>query len=79
MWLLILLVRGYRLLLSPWLGHSCRFQPTCSAYRRGGDTAISHRGANAWWSTLMPRRDRRTARPSKTGEFFLTFNVSSTI
>ncbi|MBL0425616.1 membrane protein insertion efficiency factor YidD [Ramlibacter alkalitolerans] len=26
------LVRGYRLLLSPWLGSSCRFTPTCSAY-----------------------------------------------
>lgn len=25
-------VRAYRLFLSPWLGHSCRFQPTCSAY-----------------------------------------------
>jgi len=25
-------VRGYRLFLSPWLGRSCRFQPTCSAY-----------------------------------------------
>ena len=30
--LLMLLVRGYRLLLSPWLGSSCRFEPTCSAY-----------------------------------------------
>ena len=29
---LIALVRGYRLLLSPWLGSSCRFTPTCSAY-----------------------------------------------
>ncbi len=29
---LIALVRGYRLLLSPWLGQSCRFEPTCSAY-----------------------------------------------
>lgn len=29
---LIALVRGYRLLLSPWLGSSCRFEPTCSAY-----------------------------------------------
>ncbi|MBP5991539.1 MAG: membrane protein insertion efficiency factor YidD [Piscinibacter sp.] len=29
---LIGLVRGYRLLLSPWLGSSCRFEPTCSAY-----------------------------------------------
>ena len=26
------IVRGYRLLLSPWLGSSCRFEPTCSAY-----------------------------------------------
>ncbi|MCB2110684.1 MAG: membrane protein insertion efficiency factor YidD [Defluviimonas sp.] len=25
-------VRAYRLFLSPWLGHSCRYQPTCSAY-----------------------------------------------
>ena len=26
------LVRGYRLVLSPWLGSSCRFEPTCSVY-----------------------------------------------
>lgn len=25
-------VRAYRLLLSPWIGNGCRFQPTCSAY-----------------------------------------------
>ena len=30
--LLIALVRGYRLLLSPWLGSACRFEPTCSVY-----------------------------------------------
>ena len=30
--LLMALVRGYRLLLSPWLGSACRFEPTCSAY-----------------------------------------------
>lgn len=29
---LIGLVRLYRLLLSPWLGSNCRFQPTCSSY-----------------------------------------------
>jgi putative membrane protein insertion efficiency factor len=29
---LITLVRGYRLFLSPWLGSSCRFEPTCSRY-----------------------------------------------
>lgn len=25
-------VRAYRLFLSPWVGHGCRYQPTCSAY-----------------------------------------------
>jgi putative membrane protein insertion efficiency factor len=29
---LMTLVRGYRLLLKPWLGNACRFEPTCSAY-----------------------------------------------
>lgn len=29
---LLTLVKGYRLLLSPWLGSGCRFEPTCSAY-----------------------------------------------
>ncbi len=30
--LLMGVVKGYRLLLSPWLGSACRFTPTCSAY-----------------------------------------------
>jgi putative membrane protein insertion efficiency factor len=30
--LLLALVRAYRFFLSPWLGSSCRFEPTCSAY-----------------------------------------------
>jgi putative membrane protein insertion efficiency factor len=29
---LMAMVKGYRLLLSPWLGSQCRFEPTCSAY-----------------------------------------------
>ena len=29
---LVIAVKGYRLLLSPWLGSSCRFEPTCSVY-----------------------------------------------
>lgn len=29
---LMLPVRAYRLLLSPWLGSACRFTPSCSAY-----------------------------------------------
>ncbi len=42
--LLILLVRGYRLLLSPWLGSGCRFEPTCSAFAQG---ALERHGALA--------------------------------
>ena len=30
--MLIVLVRGYQVLISPWLGSNCRHQPTCSAY-----------------------------------------------
>ena len=30
--LLIAIVKGYRLFLSPWLGSACRFEPTCSVY-----------------------------------------------
>ncbi len=29
---IILLIRIYRLLFSPWIGQHCRFHPTCSAY-----------------------------------------------
>jgi putative membrane protein insertion efficiency factor len=25
-------IRFYRLVFSPWVGHGCRFHPTCSAY-----------------------------------------------
>ncbi len=31
-WPLIQFVRFYRLAISPWLGASCRFDPTCSSY-----------------------------------------------
>jgi len=30
--LLLLLVRGYQLFLSPIMGQNCRFYPTCSSY-----------------------------------------------
>lgn len=39
---LIGLVKGYRLLLSPWLGSACRFEPSCSAYSL---QALGQRGA----------------------------------
>jgi uncharacterized protein len=41
---LMALVRGYRLLLSPWLGNACRFEPTCSQYALG---ALAAHGAVA--------------------------------
>lgn len=31
-WLLVLLVRAWQVVLSPFLGPSCRFHPSCSAY-----------------------------------------------
>jgi putative membrane protein insertion efficiency factor len=30
--LAVLLIRGYQVLLSPIVGGSCRFEPSCSAY-----------------------------------------------
>lgn len=41
---LLALVRGYRFALSPWLGNSCRFYPSCSAYSM---QALERHGAMA--------------------------------
>lgn len=30
--LVILLLKGYKLALSPFLGHNCRFHPSCANY-----------------------------------------------
>lgn len=44
---LIALIKGYRLLLSPWWGRQCRFTPTCSEF---AEEAIERHGAlqGAW-------------------------------
>ncbi|MBF2760579.1 MAG: membrane protein insertion efficiency factor YidD [Ectothiorhodospiraceae bacterium AqS1] len=48
-------LRGYQLLLGPWLGGSCRFHPTCSQY---GLEAVERHGAlRGLWLTA-----RRLAR-----------------
>jgi hypothetical protein len=36
------LIRGYQLIVSPWLGPRCRFHPTCSHY---ASEAIGRHGA----------------------------------
>lgn len=41
-WPLILLVRFYRLIISPLLGPRCRYYPTCSEYAL---IALQHHGA----------------------------------
>jgi hypothetical protein len=40
--LLLALLRAYQYLLSPWIGGSCRYWPTCSEYSR---EAIETHGA----------------------------------
>lgn len=40
-------VRFYRLVLSPWLGRSCRYQPTCSAYAL--EALEKHGGLKGSW------------------------------
>lgn len=49
---LIAVVRGYRFALSPWLGSSCRFEPTCSAYAIG---ALDAHGAFAGSALTLGR------------------------
>ena len=58
-WILALPIRAYRLILSPWVGHFCRYQPTCSIYAlealekhgalRGGLLAIRRIGRCGPW------------------------------
>ncbi|SDG57929.1 membrane protein insertion efficiency factor YidD [Sulfitobacter delicatus] len=53
--LLALPVRGYRLIFSPWVGHNCRYQPTCSAYAL--EALQKHGGLRGGW--LAARRIAR--------------------
>jgi putative membrane protein insertion efficiency factor len=40
--ILIAVIRGYRFVLSPWVGYACRYWPTCSEYSM---QAIEQHGA----------------------------------
>ncbi|MDH4480374.1 MAG: membrane protein insertion efficiency factor YidD [Rhodoferax sp.] len=50
--LLLGVVRAYRLVLSPWLGAGCRFEPTCSVYALG---ALERHGAAAGSYLVLSR------------------------
>lgn len=49
-WALIVLIYGYRLFLSPFLGKQCRYLPTCSEY--GLDAICIHGAVKGTWLIL---------------------------
>ena len=49
-WLLIGLLRGYRLVISPLYGQVCRYHPSCSAYALGAVT--THGSLRGTWLTM---------------------------
>ncbi len=48
--LLLALLRAYQYLLSPWIGGSCRFWPTCSEYSR--EAIEAHGAARGSYMTI---------------------------
>lgn len=48
--ILILLIRGYQLLISPILGNNCRFYPSCSCYAR--EAIVVHGSIKGIWLTI---------------------------
>jgi uncharacterized protein len=43
-------IRAYRLIFSPWVGHGCRYQPTCSAYAL--EALEKHGPFKGFWLTI---------------------------
>jgi uncharacterized protein len=43
-------IRGYQVVLSPWLGASCRYHPTCSHYAL--EALETHGAARGSWLAL---------------------------
>ena len=48
--LLMALVRAYRLLFSPWVGQSCRFEPSCSRYAQ--EAVTTHGWLRGSWMAI---------------------------
>ncbi len=62
--LALLLVRAYQLLLSPLLGPSCRYQPTCSQY-----AAIAIERFGVWRGSWMALRRIARCHPFHPGGY----------
>ncbi|MBN4664910.1 membrane protein insertion efficiency factor YidD [Pandoraea nosoerga] len=61
---LLLLLRGYKLVISPWLGNRCRFHPSCSDYAR--EAIIEH---GAGYGTYLAARRLCRCHPFHPGGF----------
>lgn len=61
---LLLLLRGYKLVISPWLGNRCRFHPSCSDYAR--DAIVEH---GAGYGTYLAARRLCRCHPFHPGGF----------
>jgi putative membrane protein insertion efficiency factor len=49
-YILSLPIRAYRLVFSPWVGHNCRYHPTCSAYIL--EALEKHGAAKGTWLSI---------------------------
>jgi uncharacterized protein len=61
---LVGLVKGYRLLFSPWWGSQCRFTPTCSLF---AIEALERHGA--WRGTWLAMRRISRCHPWRDGGY----------
>jgi hypothetical protein len=52
--LLVWLLRAYQLLVSPMLGPSCRFYPSCSNYAIEAVRPMAPRAAAGWRAPRLP-------------------------
>lgn len=48
--ILVLIIQGYRLLISPFLGSNCRFYPSCSEYAQ--EAITEHGVIRGLWLSL---------------------------
>ncbi|MDG1117220.1 MAG: membrane protein insertion efficiency factor YidD [Flavimaricola sp.] len=49
-YILALPVKAYRIVFSPWVGHGCRYTPTCSVYAL--EALEKHGGIKGGWLAL---------------------------